>query len=118
MLDLREMVSRINLLLKANGVQKKELAKEIGVSATVFSDWNCGRGKPNIETVVKIAEFFHVSLDYLVYGAVTDIPQDKSELCDITIAKFNVLNTFNQTMATAYIDGLLASQRGANNNGI
>lgn len=118
MLDLHGMLERVDSLLLATNTQKKELAKDIGISVAAFSDWRRGKARPNIETVVNIAEYFHVSIDYLVYGTSADSIYNNSDLSAIAITKFSSLNTFNQIMAAAYIDGLLASQHGANNNGV
>lgn len=118
MFDIHGMLARIDALLQANNVQKKELARDIDISTAAFSDWNRGKASPNIKTVVNIAEYFHVSVDYLVYGNSSDNIVDETDLSVATISRFNALNSFNQTMASAYIDGLLASQRGASNNGL
>ena len=59
------MLERIQLLMIANGVRKPDFIKAIGVSSGNFSDWNAGRSSPRLETAIKIADYFNVSLDYL-----------------------------------------------------
>lgn len=59
------MLERIQLLMIANGVRKPDFIKAIGVSSGNFSDWASGRSSPRLETIIKIADYFDVSLDYL-----------------------------------------------------
>ena len=41
---------------------------ELGLSNSAFSDWKKGKGRPSLDAVVKFAEYFDVSIDYLVKG--------------------------------------------------
>ena len=59
------MLERIQLLRIASGVRKADFIKAIGVSSGNFSDWSAGRSSPRLETAIKIADYFNVSLDYL-----------------------------------------------------
>lgn len=60
---LRELLERS----KATVTQKK-LASALDVSGTTISHYITGRIKPSFETLVGIAAFFNVTLDYLVFG--------------------------------------------------
>ena len=43
-----------------------ELSKEIGVSSGIISMWENGKREPNMESLIMIAEYFGVTIDYLV----------------------------------------------------
>ena len=43
-----------------------ELAKYLNISQGTYSDYECGRVHVPIEQLIKIADFYDVSLDYLV----------------------------------------------------
>ncbi len=43
-----------------------KLAKDNNISTGNISDWKKGRSTPKTETLIKIAEYFNVSIDYLV----------------------------------------------------
>lgn len=43
-----------------------ELAKQLGIGQSSYADWERGKKNPTQENLMKIAQFFDVSLDYLV----------------------------------------------------
>ncbi len=43
-----------------------EVANKLGMPQTTFHYYEVGRNEPNIETLIKIADFFNVSIDELV----------------------------------------------------
>lgn len=52
--------------LTSLNVSNKDLSQNVGVSSGNISDWKSGRSKPNIDTVIKIADYLDVSVDYLL----------------------------------------------------
>lgn len=42
------------------------VAKKTGVPRSTFTDWKHGRCAPKVEKLIKLADFFGVSVDYLV----------------------------------------------------
>ena len=58
----------LRLLLKKHHVQQLELAQNIGVKRTTISMYATGNSRPDIDGLIKIAQFFNVSLDYLMTG--------------------------------------------------
>ena len=55
-------------LAQKKGVTAYKVAKETGLSQQVFTNWKSGRSQPSQSTLRKIAEYFGVSVDYLVTG--------------------------------------------------
>ena len=53
-----------NLCLR-NGKRPNPIGKEIGLSSGIISKWKNG-GIPNGETLMKLAKYFDVSVDYLL----------------------------------------------------
>ncbi|MET8955114.1 helix-turn-helix domain-containing protein [Streptomyces sp. NPDC004393] len=47
---------------------RKKLARALGVNEATISHYLNGRIRPSFETLVRIADHFNVSLDYLVFG--------------------------------------------------
>lgn len=60
------MYEKIQLLMMSHHMNKVEMAKAIGVSSGNLSDWANGRSQPSIDKLIKIADYFDVSIDYLV----------------------------------------------------
>ena len=57
---------RLKELRKGNNLSQKELAAVLNTNNSSICDWECGRSQPDMETIVKIATFFHVTSDYLL----------------------------------------------------
>ena len=57
---------RLSELIKDEKISKRELAKQIGVSATSVSDWSTGKIQPTVENIYLICEYFQVSADYML----------------------------------------------------
>lgn len=59
-------------LLQRNGISAYRVAKEAGVTQTALSNWKNGRNTPSAPTLQKIADYFGVSIDYLMTGKETE----------------------------------------------
>lgn len=56
----------IQELRKARGISQVELAKNLDVSKQCVSNWENDNIQPSIEMLVKLANYFSVSTDYLL----------------------------------------------------
>lgn len=63
----------------SNGLSQVELAKTLNVSKQCVSNWENDNVLPSIDMLVKIADFFGVSTDYLL-GRAPDNTVDISKL--------------------------------------
>ena len=59
-------MSVINDLRKKTGLSQKEFADLFNVHQTAVSQWETGKTTPDKETLIKIANYFGVSIDYLL----------------------------------------------------
>lgn len=64
---------RILQLMERDGVSAVKLQKDLGLNANAVFYWKTGRQKPSAETLSKLADYFGVSVDYLLER--TDNPQ-------------------------------------------
>lgn len=55
-------------LLARKGVRPADVAKATGISQSFFTDWKSGRYSPKPDKLEKIANYFDVSVDYLLTG--------------------------------------------------
>lgn len=67
-------------LLKMDGSTVYRVSKETGISASTFTDWKNGRSVPKADKLKKIAEYFGVSLDYLLNGAPELLPSQERKI--------------------------------------
>lgn len=64
----QKMYEIFEQLLQKYGVSAYKVAKETGVTQSTLSDWKRGRSTPKSENMKKIADYFGVSIDYLMTG--------------------------------------------------
>lgn len=55
-------------LLTEKGVRASDVAKATGLKPTLFSEWKSGKATPKSDKLIKIADYFGVSLEYLTTG--------------------------------------------------
>lgn len=60
---LPEMIAELR---KDKGLLQKELARLLGVSIGTVSNYETGVHNPEIETLIKLADYFNVSVDYML----------------------------------------------------
>ena len=59
-------------------VRDADVVKETGITKSTFSDWKNGRSKPKQEKLQKIADYFGVTVDYLMTGKEESQTKDSS----------------------------------------
>ena len=57
---------RIKYLRVEKGCSQDVLAKELGVSNAIISLWEHGLREPTMSSLIAIAKYFQVSIDYIV----------------------------------------------------
>lgn len=62
------IAQNISNLRKQAGITQEQLAAALNVSSQAISKWETNTCQPDTMTLPLIAEFFHVSVDYLFYG--------------------------------------------------
>ena len=61
-----KMSERIKNLRVQNGFTQSQLGKAIGVTKVSISGYESGNRIPELNTVIKLADIFEVSMDYLI----------------------------------------------------
>lgn len=75
-------------LLQKYGITAYKVAKETGITQSTLSDWKRGRSTPKTDNMKKIADYFGVSVEYLMTGEtsaekkkeVTLTPRDERDI--------------------------------------
>lgn len=99
-------MSNLKKLREKRNITQTRLSVEIEVSQEIISHYEIGESKPNIDNLLKIANFFHCSTDYLLNR--TDNPTMMSNLDknnDI-LYKYNSLSDENQKHLLCFLDYL------------
>jgi transcriptional regulator with XRE-family HTH domain len=56
---------RLAGLRAENGLRQSDVAEKIGISTTAYRNIETGPSAPSLENLIKLADLFNVSLDYL-----------------------------------------------------
>lgn len=57
---------KLRELREQKGVTQKEVATAVGCTSTVYSRYERGEREPDITTLCRLADYFGVSVDYIV----------------------------------------------------
>ena len=59
-------MNRLKLLREQKGLNMREAARLIGIPYTTYVNYEKGEREPNSETLIKLADFFETTIDYLL----------------------------------------------------
>lgn len=57
---------RLKALREDHDLTQSELSKKLKISRTALSNYETGFREPNLEILISIADYFNVTLDYLL----------------------------------------------------
>lgn len=77
--------NKLKKLRESEGLLQKELADKLNISTSTIGMYEQGRRDPDYTTLKKIANYFNVSIDYLLDNDVTNV--DDLELREIESLK-------------------------------
>lgn len=77
-----EFKNRLAQLRKELNLTQEEFAEKIGYTRTAISAWEVGRNEPSNTDTLKIANFFNVSVDYLLGKSDIRNPQNSKDYSD------------------------------------
>ena len=69
-------------LLQDRNISSYKLTKDTGLSNGMISDWRSGKNIPSADNLVKLADYFGVSVDYLLGR--DDVPNRKEIISPLT----------------------------------
>ena len=67
-------------LRDAKNVKDSDVAKYTQIPKSTFSDWKSGKSSPKLPKLQKIADYFGVTIDYLMTGEKKEVSTTKAEL--------------------------------------
>ena len=88
-------MEQLKILRKQKGLYQKDVATFLGVDRTTYVKYENGVCEPDNDTLVKLAELFNVSVDYLlgretnvIYASIGAMPVKKIKLPDFNTGSF------------------------------
>ena len=105
------LAENIKMMRYSMGKTQKQVANDIGLEQGMYANWETGRKMPSAENLVKLADYFRCSIDYLLNRELEDgrktyddyqVKSKKSEIQSI----YNELDNVKQHMAFTYVKQL------------
>ena len=100
----------LKALRKIEKKTQKEIAKLLNVAESTYNGYELETSEPNIQTLIKLADYYNVTLDYLVgrpfsndFGFMTDIEKD-------LVNMFRQMSKDNQKIYYSEAKGILLTQ--------
>lgn len=63
---METLPTRMKKLRENRRIYQREIAEALGVTTRAYQFYESGRSEPSIKTLIAIADYFQVSIDYLV----------------------------------------------------
>lgn len=90
------MLERIKLLREKAGLSQKALAEKIGVSQQSINKYENHNIEPDIETLIRIADTFDTSVDYVIGHSALDHRIETRHACDLNGEEFALLERYRK----------------------
>lgn len=102
---MQKTIERILNLLEKSGESARQVEIKAGLSNASFQAWRNGRNKPSADAIVKIAQYFNVTTDYLL--GLSDSPSSEvmpqavqpAQSSNLTPQEIEMLTLFRQLTA-------------------
>ena len=103
---------RLKELREENKISQQKLADTLGVKQSTVGMWENGKNKPEFDTLIKISEYFDVSVDYLLGKTNKKMPADlAANERDLETAKLlSRLSASEAERVRDFVAGLIAAR--------
>ena len=104
------LYKRIKELRENKKESQQKLAMLLNVSQTMISRYELEQAYPDVEMLIKLAQHFGVSVDYLIGVSESKLPYTKSNLSEQEqqmLFLFKRLSKTQKEKAVSYIEGML-----------
>ena len=96
--EIMDFLTKLNILLKKNDLNKNTLSKMSGISYTTIDGWyKKGYENMRVPTLKNLSEFFNVSLDYWIDYNDNSQTSIKNNNTKLNHTEKNLIKTFRET---------------------
>ncbi|XID94390.1 helix-turn-helix domain-containing protein [Paenibacillaceae bacterium WGS1546] len=113
------MGERLRELRLRRKISQEEVAKHIGITRSAYSHYEINNRQPVYDTLIKLAAFFDVSLDYIIGGAQHAAPSDHSVAPDARemLSLFQHMNQEQRKKSLSLMSDLIRQEHRADGSG-
>ena len=97
------MYEIFQMLLNDRGIRPSDVSKSTGVPASTLSDWKNGKSTPKQDKLQTIADYFGVSIDYLMTGKDPEIEDKYGAEVTHLFAKIRIRNGKRKLFSPLFI---------------
>lgn len=83
---------RLRTIREENNMMAKDLAKLVGVEPASITNWEKGTRFPKDNAIIKIAEIFNVTTDFLLGRDINDVTTTGSTLRGVQLSRRELIN--------------------------
>lgn len=89
------MVKNLKKLRKINNISQQRLASDIGISQQSINKYENQKTEPDISTLIKLAEYFDTTVDYLVgFTDEDDLHDYYGNMQNLNKNEHNIINSY------------------------
>ena len=100
---------RIKELRKQNNKTQQEIAEFLNMTQVTYGRYELGVHEPTLETLCKLANYYGVTVDYLIGRDANEFAYLSAEEKTL-IVNFRKLSTYNQAKIVGEVAGILLMQ--------
>ena len=89
-------MENLKQIREKKNITQTKLSVELEVSQELISHYETGKSKPNIETLIRLADYFNCSTDYLLGR--TNNPSTVKDLDTKDIEINNIIDKYNSSI--------------------
>lgn len=97
-------MNKLKLIRKSKGLTQTEVAKYIGISQNNYSYWENGKVKIDNETLIKLAEYFNVTVDYILGREPSEADKKITSIGGFTVPDKYAIPVVGQVVAGKPVD--------------
>ena len=106
------MLNKLYELRRSRNITQQRLAVDLGIDQASISSYESGKYLPTVEVLIKIANYFEVSTDYLLelsdVRMPVKVPSNDQETYLLSL--FSSLSAQHRERVIGYIEGLKAEE--------
>ena len=90
------MVARLKSLRERANVSQRALAEHLGISQQSINKYENHGIEPDIETLIQIAEYFNVSVDYRIGHSETSLLAEPVSNIQLSVSELKLINSYRK----------------------
>lgn len=105
-------MKRLKELREGKRISQQKLAIDLNISQASISKYEIGSAEPDINSIIRISDYFGVTTDYLLGNSAVKFPLSQSDLSEEEVnllADYRKLDSLRKQKISAYLKGLSES---------